>query len=89
MGWFERLKGKLAEQSKPQFRAGGPPDAKFLGDFLVYQFLDYRFGLKEEQFAQYVSDLPEELRDLTKLWILFYLSWLFKGSTGQRDVVEK
>ena len=78
MGWFERLKGKLATQSKPQFRAEGPPDAKFLGDFLAYQFLGDRFGLKEERFAQHVSDLPEKLRDLTKLWILFYLSWLFK-----------
>ena len=78
MGWFERLKGKLATNSKPQFRAEGPPDVKFLGDVLVYQFLGDRFGLKEEQFTQCVSDLPEELRDLTKLWILLYLSWVFK-----------
>ncbi|MCK4828751.1 hypothetical protein KA005_74155 [bacterium] len=78
MGWFSKLKGKFSKQQEPQFRPVGPPDAKFLGDFLVYQFLGDRFGLQEQQLEGFVAEVPNELRELTKLWILFYLSWLFK-----------
>ena len=41
-------------------------------------FLNDDFGLKEEQFKQFAAEVPEELKDLTKLWTLFYLSWIFK-----------
>jgi len=78
MGWFSKLKGKFSKQQEPQFRPVGPPDPKFLGDFLVYQFLGDRFGLQEQQLEGFVAEAPNELRELTKLWILFYLSWLFK-----------
>lgn len=78
MGWFTKLKGKFTKEKAPQFRPKGPPDPKFLGDFLAYQFLGDHFGLQEQQIDGFVSELPEEVRELTKLWILFYLSWLFK-----------
>jgi len=78
MGWFSKLKEQLTKQQEPQFRPVGAPDPKFLGDFLVYQFLGDKFRLQEQQLEGFVAELPQELKDLTKLWILFYLSWLFK-----------
>jgi len=78
MGWLSNLKGRLSGDKAPKFSTTGSPDPKFLGDFMVYQFLGDHFGLKEEQFQQYASELPAELKGLTKLWTLFYLSWLFK-----------
>jgi hypothetical protein len=72
----------------PQLIPTGPPDPRFLGDFLVYTFLENHFELTEEQFQQFASELPGELKDLTKLWTLFYLSWIFKmyaaSKFGQR-----
>lgn len=78
MGWLSNLRGWLFREKAPQFIPTGPPDPEFLGDFLVYQFLDNNFGLTEEQFQQFAAELSEELKDLTKLWTLFYLSWIFK-----------
>lgn len=78
MGWFTKLKEKVSKQQEPQILPVGPPDPKFLGDFLVYQFLGDKFGLQEQQLDLFVAEVPDELKDLTKLWILFYLSWLFK-----------
>jgi|LQYC01.1.fsa_nt_gi hypothetical protein len=75
---LSNLRDRFSKEKTPQFRPTGSPDPKFLGDFLVYQFLGDHFGLKEEQFKQFAAELPEELKDLTQLWTLLYLSWLFK-----------
>jgi hypothetical protein len=84
IGLLSKLKGIFSKQKEPQLSHVGPPDAKFLGDFLVYQFLKDRFGLQEQQLEGFVAKVPNELRELTKLWILFYLSWLFKLYAGSK-----
>lgn len=79
IGWLSKLKNKLSRNKSPQFRPKGPPDPKFLGTFLVVQFIKSpRFGLEEAQNREFTSDLPDELKDPTQAWILFYLSWFFK-----------
>lgn len=79
MGWLSKLKDKLSRKKSPQFRPKGPPDPKFLGNFLVVQFIDSpRFWLEEAKYREFTWDLPDELKDSTQAWILFYLSWIFK-----------
>jgi tetratricopeptide (TPR) repeat protein len=54
------------------------PDPEFLGDFMVYNFLNSQFNLKEsDKYQKALSDIPESFRDLTKFWTLIYLSWTF------------
>lgn len=79
MGWLSTLKKRLSEEKTPEFRPKGPPSPEFLGVFLVYHFLQKdHFGLKEDQFKEFAAELPEELKGLTKVWTLYYLSWVYK-----------
>lgn len=78
MGWLNKLKSRLWQSKEPRFRMKGPPDPAFLGDFLVYQLLGDRFGLKEDSLVECVAEVPVDLREMTKLWILFYVAWLYK-----------
>ncbi|MDT3776219.1 hypothetical protein PJI16_01425 [Nitrospira sp. MA-1] len=79
MEWLSKLKNKLSRNKSPQFQPKGPPDNKFLGTFMVVQFIESpRFGLEEAQYKEFTAELPNELKDCTQAWILFYLSWIFK-----------
>ncbi len=61
------------------------PDPEFLGNFMVYNFLTSQFNLKESQkYQEALSDIPEDLRGLTKVWTLVYLSWVFKHLVNEK-----
>lgn len=49
-----------------------------MGEFLVYSFLHDHFGLSDATIADLVAPLPDDLRDLARLWINLYLCWLFR-----------
>ena len=54
------------------------PDPEFLGDFMVYNFLDSQFNLKEsDKYQKALSDIPDKFKGVTKIWTLIYLSWIF------------
>ena len=84
MAWFSKLKEQFTKQKELTFYPSGPPDPKFLGDSVVFHIVNYRFGLQDEQLNEIVSELPGEVRDLTRLWILLYLCWLFKLYTESK-----
>ena len=61
------------------------PDPEFLGDFMVYNFLTSKFDLKESQkYQKALSDIPENLRGLTEVWALVYLSWVFNYLVNEK-----
>jgi tetratricopeptide (TPR) repeat protein len=61
------------------------PDPEFLGDFMVFNFLDSQFNLKEsEKYQKALSDIPEKLKGLTKVWTLVYLSWVFSHLVNEK-----
>ena len=54
------------------------PDPEFLGNFMIYNFIQTRFNLKEsKKYQKALSDVPENLRGLTEVWTIIYLSWVF------------
>ena len=54
------------------------PDSEFLGNFMVFNFFDSKFNLKNSnKYQKALSDIPEDFRGLTKVWTLIYLSWVF------------
>jgi hypothetical protein len=54
-----------------------PPEPEFMGEALVYNFLFDRFGLSDK-FAELTADLPIELKEPAKFWVVIYSCWLFR-----------
>jgi hypothetical protein len=56
----------------------GQPDPAFIGDFLVYCFVDKHFGLSDTDLEDLVAPLPEAVRRLAGFWINLYLCWVLR-----------
>jgi len=86
MGWLDRFRKESKRGESVHLK--GLPDPVFLGNFLVFNILAEKFGLKEERLAEFISSLPENIQELTKVWIFFYLAWLFKTYANSRYGTE-
>ncbi len=61
------------------------PDPEFLGNFMVHNFLESQFNLKESQeYQKALSNIPENIRGLTEVWTLIYLSWVFSDLVNEK-----
>lgn len=78
MGSIDKFRKQTREEA--DFRAKKPPPPVFLGDFLVHNLIKphQKFNIEEDRLAEALSDLPENIRDLAKGWVMIYLAWLFK-----------
>lgn len=56
----------------------GQPDPVFIGDFLVFCFVDNHFGLSDADLKALTAPLPETLRGLAEFWITLYLCWILR-----------
>src|SRR6266705_3432762 len=55
-----------------------PRDPNFLGEYLVYAFLENKFGITEAKLNDILSQVPEKVRSITEGWIRIYLCWFTK-----------
>jgi hypothetical protein len=79
MSFLQRL---LGARPKPK---AGPPDAEFLGDLLVFELLEHRFGLKLDDFTR---DLPLTVREVAHVWVLLYLAWVYRMLASAKHGLE-
>ena len=86
MGWLDRFRKE--SKRRRSVHTKGLPDPVLLGNFLVFNILSKKFGIKEERLAEFTLDLPENIQGLTKVWILFYLAWLFKTYVNSKYGTE-
>lgn len=74
-----------ATRDSPQPPERESLDEQFFGDFLMgQQFANIRFNIPQEQFREFVADIPDDLRDLVSSWCMFYLLWLMRMAFRQK-----
>ena len=69
---------RRTQVQQPESLRQGPPDPVFMGDALVYAFVDNHFGLTDPALDELVFPLPEAIRDPARYWTILYLCWLFR-----------
>lgn len=75
MSLLDRLARAVGFKSPQQLKR---PDAEFMGDALVHTFLFHRFRLTNNDFSRLTANLPSELKEPAKIWIVIYGTWLFQ-----------
>lgn len=75
MNWLDKIKNSLRPDTSQPMSAANP---QLLGQFLVFSLIEGQFGLDENKLESYVSELPENLKELVKSWAKIYLAWVFR-----------